>query len=45
VPVMAITVAEVPAPESEPPRRWQPPAPTVPAAPVERKAGWWSKRS
>jgi ribonuclease E len=44
-PVMAMPVAEVPSPEPEPPRRWQPPAPTVPAAPVERKAGWWSKRS
>lgn len=43
-PVMAMPVTEVPAPEPEPPRRWQPPAPTVPAAPVERKAGWWSKR-
>ncbi|MFM8747500.1 MAG: Rne/Rng family ribonuclease [Aestuariivirga sp.] len=44
-PAMAMPVAGVPAPEPEPPRRWQPPAPTVPAAPAERKAGWWSKRS
>ncbi len=30
---------------SEPePRKWQPPAPTIAAAPQERKAGWWSKR-
>jgi ribonuclease E len=43
-PAMAMPVAEVPAPEPEPARRWQPPAPTVPAAPAERKAGWWSKR-
>ncbi len=26
------------------PRKWQPPAPTVAAAPAERKLGWWSKR-
>ena len=36
--------AEAPAP-AEPPRKWQPPAPTVTAAPAERKSGWWSKRS
>ena len=34
---------EAPAPD-EPPRRWQPPAPTVTPAAVERKSGWWSKR-
>jgi ribonuclease E len=49
-PAMASPVAAAPVePESqvaaEPARRWQPPAPTVPAAPAERKAGWWSKRS
>ena len=33
--------AEAPA---EPARRWQPPAPTVTPAAVERKSGWWSKR-
>jgi hypothetical protein len=33
--------AETPA---EPARRWQPPAPTVTPAAVERKSGWWSKR-
>ena len=27
-----------------PPRRWQPPAPTVTPAAVERKSGWWSTR-
>jgi ribonuclease E len=40
-------VAEIEAPEAtpaEPARRWQPPAPTVPPAAVERKSGWWSKR-
>ena len=38
--------AEAPAPApAEPPRRWQPPAPTVTVAPTERKSGWWSKRS
>jgi ribonuclease E len=40
--------APAPAPDSEaiePPRRWQPPAPTVTAAPAERKAGWWSKKT
>jgi ribonuclease E len=46
--------APVPAPASEPvpeaapaepPRRWQPPAPTVTPAATERKSGWWSKRS
>jgi ribonuclease E len=26
------------------PRKWQPPAPTVKAEAVERRAGWWSKR-
>ncbi len=31
----------VPDPE---PRKWQPPAPTVVAAPKERKGGWWSKK-
>ncbi len=30
---------------AEPPRRWQPPAPTVTPAAVERKTGWWSKKS
>ena len=35
-------VAEAPA--SAEPRRWQPPAPTVTPAAVERKSGWWSKR-
>ncbi|MFO1130760.1 MAG: Rne/Rng family ribonuclease [Hyphomicrobiales bacterium] len=37
------TVTEAPAP-AEPARRWQPPAPTVAPAAVERKSGWWSKR-
>ena len=32
---------EVPA---EPPRKWQPPAPTVIPQAAERKSGWWSKR-
>jgi ribonuclease E len=36
--------APAPAP-AEPPRRWQPPAPTVTPAAAERKSGWWSKRS
>jgi hypothetical protein len=26
------------------PRKWQPPAPTIQAAPEEKKGGWWSKR-
>jgi ribonuclease E len=44
-PVATVAPAEAePEPSAEPPRRWQPPAPTVPAAPAERKAGWWSKR-
>jgi ribonuclease E len=39
-------IAEAPAPaQAEPPRRWQPPAPTVTPAAVERKAGWWSKKT
>ena len=29
---------------AEPPRRWQPPAPTVQAETVERKTGWWSRK-
>ena len=33
-----------PAP-AEPPRRWQPPAPTVHPAAAERKTGWWSKKT
>jgi hypothetical protein len=33
------------APAAEPPRRWQPPAPTVTPAPAERKSGWWSKKT
>ena len=37
-----VAVAEAPA---EPPRRWQPPAPTVTPAAVERKSGWWSKKT
>ena len=41
-PVIALApVAEAPA---EPPRRWQPPAPTVAPEAAERKSGWWSKR-
>ncbi len=31
-------------PEEVQPRKWQPPAPTVAPAVVERKSGWWSKR-
>jgi ribonuclease E len=31
----------IPDPE---PRKWQPPAPTVPAESSEKKGGWWSKR-
>jgi hypothetical protein len=31
----------IPDPE---PRKWQPPAPTIQTAPVEKKGGWWSKR-
>ena len=37
----------VPAPaadEAAQPRKWQPPAPTVPPVVTERKGGWWSKR-
>ncbi len=41
-PVIAVApVAETPA---EPPRKWQPPAPTVAPEAAERKSGWWSKR-
>jgi hypothetical protein len=41
----AIVVPEsAPAVEEAQPRKWQPPAPTVTPAAVERKAGWWSKR-
>ncbi len=41
----AIAVPEpAPAAEEAQPRKWQPPAPTVTPAAVERKAGWWSKR-
>ena len=38
-------VADAAAPAAEPPRRWQPPAPTVTPAPAERKSGWWSKKT
>ena len=31
----------IPDPE---PRKWQPPAPTIQAAPEAKKGGWWSKR-
>ncbi len=27
------------------PRKWQPPAPTVPVEAAKRKSGWWSKRN
>ena len=38
-------VIHIPEPVADPePRKWQPPAPTVSAEPVERKGGWWSKR-
>jgi ribonuclease E len=41
----AIVVPDpAPAAEEARPRKWQPPAPTVTPAAVERKAGWWSKR-
>ena len=30
--------------QAEPPRKWQPPAPTVIPEAAERKSGWWSKR-
>ncbi len=30
--------------EAPQPRKWQPPAPTVPPVVSERKGGWWSKR-
>jgi ribonuclease E len=42
-PAAAVTeaVAEAPA---EPPRRWQPPAPTVAAEATERKTGWWRRK-
>jgi hypothetical protein len=30
--------------EAAQPRKWQPPAPTVPPVVTERKGGWWSKR-
>jgi ribonuclease E len=33
-----------PVAEEPPPRKWQPPAPTIPPVVTERKAGWWSKR-
>ena len=39
----AIVIPETPA-EEPPPRKWQPPAPTVAPVVSERKAGWWSKR-
>ncbi len=42
-PVRAPVVESAPQPEPEV-RKWQPPAPTIPAAPSERKAGWWNKR-
>ena len=38
-----VEVAE--AAPAEPPRRWQPPAPTVTPAATDRKTGWWSKKS
>ncbi len=41
-PVAPAPVAE--AAPAEPPRKWQPPAPTVAPEKVERKSGWWSKR-
>jgi len=52
-PVAAAPVAAAPPPAPaseamapvEPPRRWQPPAPTVTPAPTERKFGWWSKKT
>ncbi len=49
-PAPAARPAAIVVPESAPmveeaqPRKWQPPAPTVTPAAVERKAGWWSKR-
>jgi ribonuclease E len=51
-PAQTFSEAPKPAPQisipdviAEPePRKWQPPAPTVPAAPAARKLGWWSKR-
>ena len=41
-PAIAVFVETAPEPEL---RKWQPPAPTVVAEKVERKGGWWSKRS
>jgi ribonuclease E len=41
-PQVQIVIPDViPDPE---PRKWQPPAPTIPAEPSEKKGGWWSKR-
>jgi ribonuclease E len=37
-------IIEMPQPVEPEPRKWQPPAPTVPAQPGERKGGWWSRR-
>ena len=50
-PAPHVPAAPPPAPATEamapiePPRRWQPPAPTVQPVPTERKAGWWSKKT
>jgi ribonuclease E len=43
-PSTAVPVMAEPAAPAEPPRKWQPPAPTVTVQPTERKSGWWSKR-
>ena len=44
-PVPAPIVIYIPEVIAEPePRKWQPPAPTVAAAPAKPKGGWWSKK-
>jgi ribonuclease E len=45
VPRAPAPVIVIPEPIAEPePRKWQPPAPTVNAEVVQRRAGWWNKR-
>ena len=44
-PAPAPVVIHIPEVIAEPePRKWQPPAPTVTAAPTKPKGGWWSKK-
>ncbi len=43
-PAPVAVMAEAEKVEEFQPRKWQPPAPTIAPAAVERKSGWWSKR-